>query len=155
MLRKTFATLLVIVLSQIGLAPAQAATSTFYMNLKANTCYSFTTTGTKPVSINTTAKNMYAVSCTKPHHFQVIKVGQVPTAGASITQDDMSAFCSKAYRSIYKEEPLQEIVPGSRYLRWYYPDPGAETKKYKKTGVCIVHKSDSKYSVYSVLKTKI
>jgi hypothetical protein len=85
----------------------------------------------------------------------VIKVGQVPTTGSSITQEDMSVFCSKAYVAIYKEDPVAEIIPGSRYLRWYYPDPGPETKKYKKTGVCIVHKADARYTQYSVLKSKI
>jgi hypothetical protein len=155
MLRKLFATVAVVIMSSMTLTPANAAETTFYLNLKANTCYSYTKTGTKAVPVDTAVKNMYPVSCTKPHHFQVIKVGQVPTAGTSITQEDMSAYCSKAYRSIYKSEPLVEIKPGSRYLRWFFPDPGAETKKYKKQGICIVHKSDSKYSVYSVLKSKI
>lgn len=153
--RKLIAALLFIGLNPIALAPAQAATTTFYLSLKSNTCYSFTPTGTKPVAANIDSKRMYQVGCTKPHHFQVIKVGQVPSVGTSITQDDMSAFCSKAYRSIYKQDPVSVITPGSRYLRWYFPDPGAETKKYKKTGVCIVHKSDAKYSVFSVLKSKI
>jgi hypothetical protein len=146
---------MVLLMSPMTLEPAFAAKSTFYLNLKANTCYSFTTTGTKPSPISNPSKSLYAVACSKPHHFQVIKVGQVPSAGSSLTQDDMSEYCRAAYRKLYNEEAPQTISDGAIYLRWFFPDPGAETKKYKKTGICLVHQSNSVYSVYSVLKSKI
>lgn len=155
MFRRIIAAVIVVAVSQLGAVPSYAASSTFYLSLKANTCYSFTANATKPAQISNPSKTMYAVSCTKPHHFQVIKIGQVPAAGSSLTQDDMSAYCSAAYKAVYKEEPPQEISNGARYLRWFFPDPGAETRKYKNTGVCIVHKSNADYTVYSVVKSKI
>lgn len=155
LIKKVMSILLALVMSQSMLAPASGATSTFYLSLKVNTCYSFTKTGTKPSAISNPSKSLYAVSCTKPHHIQVIKVGQVPSSGSTLSQDDMSVYCSAAYRKLYNEDPPQAIADGARYLRWFFPDPGAETKKYKKTGICLVHQSNSEYSVYSVLKSKI
>ena len=154
-MRKLIIAGLVSLLSVSSVLPAQAASTTFYLNLKANSCYSFTKSGTKPASIETDLKKMYAVSCSKPHHFEVIKAGQVPSEGALLTQEDMSAYCTAAYLKKFGKEAPYEISEGAIYLRWYFPDAGLETKKYKKKGICIVHKSDANYSVYSVLKSKL
>lgn len=146
---------MLLMLSAMSIAPAQAVSSTFYLKLKANSCYSFTQTGSKPASIELSAKNMFAVSCTKPHHFEVIKTGQVPAASGTLTQEDMSTYCSAAYSKKFGKAAPSEITEGAIYLRWFFPDAGLESKKYKNQGVCIVHKSDSNYSVYSVLKSKL
>ena len=154
-MNKFFSVVASLVLFFSAALPANAASTTFYLSLKANTCYSYTKTGAKPAPISSNSKSMYAVPCTSPHHFQVIKVGQVPSANATLTQGDVDAFCSAAYVAIYKSKPVEVIKAGARYLRWFYPDPGIETAKYKKLGICIVHKSDTKYSVFSVLNSKI
>lgn len=146
---------MLLILSSMTISPAQAASSTFYLKLKANSCYSFTKTGTKPASIELSEKNMYAVSCSKPHHFEVIRTGQVPAKSGVLTQEDMSAYCGAAFSKKFGKAAPSEITEGAIYLRWFFPDAGLETKKYKNQGVCIAHKSDSNYSVYSVLKAKL
>lgn len=154
-MKKAFVIGMAIVIGGLNVAPAHGSSTTFYLNLKANTCYSFTKKGSNPVSIDNNVKALYAVSCSKAHHIEVIKVGQVSSANATLTQDDMSAYCSAAYKSKYGVEPPSAIANNAIYLRWFFPDAGIETKKYKKKGICLVHKSDENYSVYSVLKAKL
>lgn len=133
--------------------PASAASSTFYLSLKNNTCYSFTKSGNQPVTVENDLKKMYAVSCSKGHHFQVIKTGQAPSAGAELTQEDMQNYCLPAYTAKYGAYP--KMVSGSPLvLRWYFPDPGAETLKYGNKAICIVHIGDDPYTSYMVMKKK-
>jgi hypothetical protein len=154
-LKKVFVVGIVIFLAGLNIAPAHGASTTFYLNLKVNSCYSFTKAGTKPVSIDNNIKALFPVSCKKPHHIQVIKAAQVPSSNSLLTQDEMSAYCSAAYNKKFGVPAPTSIANNAIYLRWYFPDAGVETRKYKKKGICLVHKSDANYSVYSVLRKKL
>lgn len=154
-MRKAFVIGLAIVIGGLTVAPAYGKATTFYLNLKANTCYSFTKNGSKPISIENDVKALYAVSCSKPHHIEVIRAAQVSTPNSLPTQDEMSSFCSAAYKSKFGFAPPSAIADNAIYLRWFFPDAGLEAKKYKKKGICLVHKSDANYSIYSVLREKL
>jgi hypothetical protein len=154
-MKKLFAVGIAIIIGGLNVAPAHGASTTFYLKLKANSCYSFTKTGANPVSIENDVKALYRVSCKKPHHIQVIKSAQVPSSNALLTQDDMDNYCSAAYRNKFGKPAPTSITKRAVYLRWFFPDAGVEARKYKKKGICLVHKSDSNYSVYSVLRKKL
>ena len=154
-MKKAFVIGLAIVIGGLNVAPAHGSSTTFYLYLKTNTCYSFTKNGSNPVSIDNNVKALFAVSCSKPHHIQVIKAGQVSSTNSTLTQGDMSAYCSAAYKKKFGVEAPSSITNNAIYLRWFFPDAGIETKKYKKKGICLVHKSDQNYSVYSVMRGKI
>ena len=134
--------------------PAQAASPVFYLNMKANTCYSFTSVANKPAKMGNNIKTVYPVSCFSNHHFQVIKVGMAPSTHTSLTDDELNNFCGPAYFDMFGADAPSDISAGAVYLRWYYPDPGAETRIYGRKTICLVHTSDLKYSPYALTKLK-
>lgn len=153
-MKKVFAILASVVLLATTSTSAHAVSSTFYLKLKSNTCYSFTKAGNKPISIGNELKSMYAVSCSKPHHFQVIKTGIVPSVGAELSQADMEAYCWETFATRFGDTHPAVVKGTSLYLRWYFPDAGAETTKYGNKGICLIHTADADYTSYQVMKKK-
>lgn len=132
---------------------ALAAGTTFYLKLVNGQCYSFNSSTTSGVRIETTGKTLYQKSCYSKHHIQVIKVGTVRKTG-TITQENMAAFCEAGYKAKFKKYSPVNITAGAKYLRWFFADPGAELKKYGRIGICYIHQADSNYFNYTVMTKK-
>lgn len=132
---------------------AMAAGTVFYLKLVSGQCYSFNSSTTAGVRIETTGKTLYPKSCYSKHHIQVIKVGTVRKSG-TITQDNMAAFCEAGYKAKFKKNSPVNISSGAKYLRWFFADPGPELKKYGRIGICYIHQADSNYFNYTVMTKK-
>lgn len=155
-MRKRVISVALVTLSLIagGAVPAEAANPVFYLNMKAGSCYSFTSVAKKPAKIGNNIKSLYLVSCASNHHFQVIKAGLAPSTHTALTDDELYSFCGPAYFEKFGADAPSDISAGAVYLRWFYPDPGAETKKFGRKTICLVHTSDSKYANYTLNKLK-
>lgn len=59
----------------------------------------------------------------------------------------VSAHCQKVYQDRFGVEPPSIATPGATYLRWFYPDPGEERRRYAGTTVCYVHQGYQSYQL--------
>jgi len=154
-----FTTLAILALMTQGCA----ATEVFYLDAIKGDCYRYADDDHPVGSHN--YKRLATVDCQRPHHLRVIGVVDVPyvdvgrskgsgdgsAAGGgdvfqaleSITEQlntqIVSAHCQKVYQDRFGVEPPAIVSPGATYLRWFYPDPGQERRRYGGTTVCYVH----------------
>lgn len=59
----------------------------------------------------------------------------------------VNAYCQKVYQDRFGVEPPAIVSPGATYLRWFYPDPGEERRRYGGATVCYVHQGYQYYQL--------
>ena len=148
-----------------GVYMTGCATSVFYLDTKEGACYRYADDDHPVGSDN--YKEVEVIDCQQPHHLQVIGVVDVPyvdvgTSKASVGDDVfqalesitdqlntqiVNAHCQKVYRDRFGVEPPAIVSPGATYLRWFYPDPGEERRRYGGATVCYVHKGYQYYQL--------
>jgi len=134
----------------LGALPAQAISKgTFYLELQLG-CYSADKSPTKSSKwSDTNYKTLYSTSCTAAHHYEVFYTGKIKakdlnSAGA---KKEAGAACDDAALSTLTG---QKDLPTSLTYGYFFPDPGAEEKKYGKRVICFFRVADPKDDKYTL-----
>ena len=131
-------------LSLLSALPAQAlGKGTFYLELKLG-CYSANKAPTKSSKwSDTNYKTLYLTSCTSAHHYEVFYTGKLKAKDLSseAAKKEAGAACDKvALNTLLGQKDL----PSTLTYGYFYPDPGAEEKKYGKRIFCFFRVADPK-----------
>jgi hypothetical protein len=134
----------------IGSQSAHAATrGTFYLEVQTG-CYSANKAPTKPSKwSDTNYKTLYSTSCTAAHHYEVFYTGKIKAK-------DLSSDAAKKEAGIACDTAAvnaltgQKDLPTSLTYGYFFPDPGAEEKKYGKRIVCFFRVADPKDDTLSL-----
>jgi hypothetical protein len=142
--RKKLAVIAALALFLSGLPSAQAqAKGSFYLDLKIG-CYSANKAPTKSSRwSDKNYKTLYGTSCTQPHHYEVFYVGKIKARdlGSDAAKKEAGEACDKA---ALESLMGQKDLPRSLTYGYFFPDPGAEEKKYGKKILCFFRVADPK-----------
>lgn len=143
---------LVLACSVVTVSPAQAGSSTFYLNAKPG-CYSFTVPAEDAYPIEGSRyKLLFRTSCDAEHHIQVLYSGVLKTkGGVTATENQVYKACASYYKKVIGSNPPTVIQNSKPYLRYWWPDAGLETLKYNNKIICYVHAADKTYTNYDLL----
>ena len=133
-MRKSLVVLLSSMLVISLIQPANAAKSAFYLNLTKG-CYSGTPTATRPLLWSSpTYKTLYPKSCFSPHHYEVFYISKLSSSLSNndASQKEASDKCDLAATSYLSSTRYSDILS----VAWFFPDAGAEEKKYGKKLIC-------------------
>jgi hypothetical protein len=148
--KKTFIAAIALLLA---ITPSShAAAATFYLDLKVG-CYSASKTPTKPVKWSSTNyKTLYTASCTGPHHYEVFKIAKLKAKdlASDAAQDEATGICTKAARNAIGSGDVADTLS----YAFFYPDKGAEERKYGKKTICFFRTLDPKDSGVSLSVNK-
>ena len=67
----------------------------------------------------------------------------------------VEAQCVESFKDLMGYSPLSDAFPNATYLRWFYPDDGAERDQYTGTTVCYIHEADTKYDYYEMRQEEL
>jgi hypothetical protein len=141
---KKFVSVILAFVFSAGVLPAQALSKgTFYLELQLG-CYSANKSPTKPSKwSDTNYKTLYLTGCTLAHHYEVFYTGKLKAKDLSsaAANKEAGAACDNAALNILTG---QKDLPASLTYGYFYPDPGAEEKKYGKRIVCFFRVADPK-----------
>jgi hypothetical protein len=141
---KKFVVLVLTFAFALGALPAQAlGKGTFYLDLKLG-CYSANKAPTKPSKwSDKNYKTLYMTSCTSAHHYEVFYTGRLKAKDLSseAAKKEAGDACDKAALSTLMG---QKDLPSTLTYGYFYPDPGAEEKKYGKRIICFFRVADPK-----------
>jgi len=141
---KKFVVLILTVTFTLGTFPAQSLSKgTFYLQLQLG-CYSANKTPTKASKWSeTNYKTLYLTSCTSAHHYEVFYTGKLKAKNlnSDAAKREAGAACDNAALSTLIG---QKDLPPSLTYGYFFPDPGAEEKKYGKRIVCFFRVADPK-----------
>ena len=147
---KKLVTLAFLALFVAGSPTAQAlAKGTFYLELKPG-CYAANKAPTKPsMWTDTNYKTLYATSCTAAHHYEVFYTGTIKAKDLSsdAAKKEAGLACDNAAVSTLTG---QKDLPLSLTYGYFFPDPGAEEKKYGKRIICFFRVADPKNDKYTL-----
>lgn len=143
-------TIILTALITLGSPVAQALPKgTFYLELKLG-CYAANQAPTKPsLWTDTNYKTLYATSCTAAHHYEVFHLGTIKAKDLSseAAKKEAGAACDNAAISTLTG---QKNLPQSLTYGYFFPDPGAEEKKYGKRIICFFRVADPKNDKYTL-----
>ena len=141
---KMFVILILTFTFALGVLPAQAlGKGTFYLQLQLG-CYSANKAPTKSSKwSDTNYKTLYLTSCTSAHHYEVFFTGKLKAKDLSseAAKNEAGSACDKAALDALTG---QKDLPSSLTYGYFYPDPGAEEKKYGKRIICFFRVADPK-----------
>jgi hypothetical protein len=141
---REFISLIMALFFTAGVLPAQAlGKGTFYLDLKLG-CYSANKAPTKSSKwSDTNYKTLYQTSCTSAHHYEVFYTGKLKAKdlNSEAAKKEAGLACDKSAISTLIG---QRDLPPSLTYGYFYPDPGAEEKKYGKRIVCFFRVADPK-----------
>ncbi len=144
MRRKKLTVLSVSALYLLGTPTADALSKgTFYLELKTG-CYSANKAPNKPSKwTDTNYKTLYSTACTSPHHYEVFFVGKLKAKNLSseAAKKEAGEACDNAAIAILTG---QKDLPQTLTYGYFFPDPGAEEKKYGKKILCFFRVADPK-----------
>jgi hypothetical protein len=132
-------------------SPAADALSkgTFYLELRTG-CYAANKAPNKPsLWTDTNYKTLYSTSCTAPHHYEVFFTGTIKAKDLSsdAAKKEAGIACDNAAVSTLTG---QKDLPQSLTYGYFFPDPGAEEKKYGKRIICFFRVADPKNDKYTL-----
>ena len=116
---------------------------TFYLELKPG-CYSANKAPTKPSKwTDTNYKTLYSTACTSAHHYEVFFVGKIKAKDLSsdAAKKEAGVACDNAAIATLTG---QKDLPQTLTYGYFFPDPGAEEKKYGKKILCFFRVADPK-----------
>jgi hypothetical protein len=141
---KKFSLVLLTLAISLSAEPAQAlGKATFYLQLQLG-CYSANKAPTKSSKwSDTNYKTLYSTGCNEAHHYEVFYTGKLKTKklDSDAAKKEAEAACDKAALSSLSG---QKDLPSSLTYGYFYPDPGAEEKKYGKKIICFFRVADPK-----------
>ena len=147
---KKLVTLAFVALFVAGSPAAQAlAKGTFYLELKPG-CYAANKAPTKPsLWTDTNYKTLYSTSCTAAHHYEVFFTGTIKAKdlNSDAAKKEAGIACDNAAVSTLTG---QKDLPQSLTYGYFFPDPGAEEKKYGKRIICFFRVADPKNDKYTL-----
>lgn len=147
---KKLVTLAFLALFVAGSPAAQAlAKGTFYLELKPG-CYAANKAPTKPsLWTDTNYKTLYSTSCTAAHHYEVFFTGTIKAKdlNSDAAKKEAGIACDNAAVSTLTG---QKNLPQSLTYGYFFPDPGAEEKKYGKRIICFFRVADPKNDKYTL-----
>jgi outer membrane protein W len=147
--RKSLAAALV-VLAAIGSPSADALSKgSFYLELKTG-CYAANQMPAKSSKwSDKNYKTLYSTSCTAPHHYEVFFTGKIKAKdlNSDAAQKEAGIACDNAAINTLMG---QKDLPPSLTYGYFFPDPGAEEKKYGKKVLCFFRVPDPKNSEYTL-----
>ena len=142
--RKKLATATALALLLFGTPSAEALSKgSFYLELKTG-CYSANKAPTKSSRwTNTNYKTLYATGCTEPHHYEVFYVGKIKVKdlNSEAAKKEAGIACDNAAIATLTG---QKNLPKTLTYGYFFPDPGAEEKKYGKKILCFFRVADPK-----------
>ena len=115
----------------------------FYLELKTG-CYSANKTPSKSSRwTDTNYKTLYATGCTQPHHYEVFYVGKLKAKDLNSegAKKEAGIACDNAAIATLTG---QKDLPKTLTYGYFFPDPGAEEKKYGKKILCFFRVADPK-----------
>ena len=131
-------------LSLFNAVPAQAlAKGTFYLETQLG-CYSANKTPSKASKwSDTNYKTLYQTSCTSAHHYEVFYTGKLKAKdlNSDAAKKEAGIACDKAALNTLIG---QRDLPSTLTYAYFFPDPGAEEKKYGKRIICFFRVADPK-----------
>lgn len=119
------------------------AKGTFYLELKPG-CYSANKAPTKPSKwSDKNYKTLYPTRCTEPHHYEVFFTGTIKTKdlNSDAAKKEAGTACDNAAIATLTG---QKDLPPTLTYGYFFPDPGAEEKKYGKKILCFFRVPDPK-----------
>jgi hypothetical protein len=122
---------------------------TFYLELKTG-CYSANKVPNKASKwTDTNYKTLYSTSCTSPHHYEVFFIGKIKAKdlNSEAAKKEAGIACDNAAINTLMG---QKDLPSSLTYGYFFPDPGAEEKKYGKKIFCFFRVADSKNDQYTL-----
>ncbi len=141
---KKFAIALFALAIALSAEPAQAlGKATFYLKLKLG-CYSANKVPTKASKWSeTNYKNLYSTSCNSAHHYEVFYTGKLKAKklDSAAAKKEAGVACDNAALNVLIG---QKDLPTTLTYGYFYPDPGAEEKKYGKRIICFFRVTDPK-----------
>jgi len=147
--RKLVATAIALFLA-LGANPAQALSKgTFYLELKTG-CYAANKAPTKPSKwSDKDYKMLYATNCAAAHHYEVFYTGLIKAKdlNSDAAKKEAGLACDKAAVATLTG---QKDLPSSLTYGYFFPDPGAEEKKYGKKIFCFFRVADPKDDKYTL-----
>jgi len=124
--------------------PAQSLSKgTFYLETQLG-CYSANKTPSKASKwSDTNYKTLYQTSCTSAHHYEVFYTGKLKTKNlnSEAAKKEAGIACDKAALNTLMG---QRDLPSTLTYAYFFPDPGAEEKKYGKRIICFFRVADPK-----------
>jgi outer membrane protein W len=137
-------------LTAIGSPTADALSKgTFYLELKTG-CYSANKAPTKSSKwSDTNYKTLYSTSCTSAHHYEVFYAGKIKAKdlNSAAAQKEAGIACDNEAINILMG---QKDLPPTLTYGYFFPDPGAEEKKYGKKVFCFFRVADPKNGNYTL-----
>jgi hypothetical protein len=147
---KKFALVLLTLTISLSAEPAQAlGKATFYLQLQLG-CYSANKAPTKSSKwSDTNYKTLYLTSCNDAHHYEVFYTGKLKARklDSETAKKEAGTACDKAALSALTG---QKDLPTTLTYGYFYPDPGAEEKKYGKKIICFFRVADPKDDKFSL-----
>ena len=147
-------TCIAIVALLLAIAPSAnaVAQATFYLDLKTG-CYSANKTPSKPLKWSASDyKTLYTASCIGPHHYEVFKISKLKAKdlASAAAREEASGICTEAARNLIGSGEVADTLS----YAYFYPDKGAEEKKYGKKLICFFRTLDPKDSGVSLSVNK-
>ena len=134
----------------LGASSAQALSKgTFYLELK-NGCYAANKSATKPSKwSDTNYKTLYSTNCAAAHHYEVFYSGLIKAKdlNSDAAKKEAGLACDNAAIATLTG---QKDLPSSLTYGYFFPDPGAEEKKYGKKIFCFFRVADPKDDKYTL-----
>ncbi|MEJ6606852.1 MAG: hypothetical protein QNL07_04215 [Candidatus Planktophila sp.] len=141
----------VLVLLFFSSSPATLALSqgTFYLELKPG-CYAANEKAQlRSKWSDTDYKTLYQSSCTSSHHYEVFYTGKLKAKKltSKAAKSEAGETCDVAALNILSG---QQDLPLTLTYGYFFPDPGAEVKRYGKKIICFFHVIDPKNKKFSL-----
>ena len=144
MMKKKSVAAALVLLTAFGSPAAHAISKgTFYLELKTG-CYSANKAPAKASKwSDKDYKTLYSTSCTSPHHYEVFYTGKMKSKdlNSDAAKKEAGTTCDN---SAINTLMTQKNLPQSLTYGYFYPDPGAEEKKYGKQLICFFRVADPK-----------
>jgi len=147
--RKSFVAALVFLMALGSPSVHALSKGSFYLELKTG-CYSANKAPTKPSKwSDKNYKTLYSTSCTASHHYEVFFTGYIKAKdlNSDTAKKEAGTACDKA--AINTLTGQQDLPPSLTY-GYFFPDPGAEEKKYGKKVLCFFRVADPKDNEYTL-----
>jgi hypothetical protein len=141
---KKFAIIGVLALLLSGVPATEALSKgSFYLELRLG-CYAANKAPTKASKwSDTNYKTLYSTACTSPHHYEVFFIGKLKAKdlNSAAAKKEAGQACDNAALATLTG---QKNLPQSLTYGYFFPDPGAEEKKYGKKILCFFRVADPK-----------
>lgn len=132
--------------------PSAQAKQTFYLDMKKG-CYAGNSPVTNFLEWSLPGyKKVFRTSCYKKYHYQVYLVTRLSTnlSDNEASQSQAGDKCSVGANRALGNRTVSEYLS----IGWFYPDAGAEERKYGKKLICFFRTEDIDDPYFTVAQTR-